>query len=118
MYTGNLDIIGDRESREALVELHAHYSNYAESFEVNGDWVLGVEDTVYLNFDALRFDSRTAELFPEQSIAVTAQHVRENLDLLTRHAALHFWLKDRAVEILADALAKSQSVLDRIDGTQ
>ena len=113
--TGNLDIIQDKEIREAIVELHVFYASSIGSFETNRDWVLQTEGTVVLTFDALRFDSRTSALFSEQSAAETARYIRDNSDLLTRHAALHYWLKDRAIEVLNDATDFSASVLDRIE---
>jgi hypothetical protein len=113
--TGNLDIIQNEETREALVELHTQYADAIGTFEWNSNWVLRMEDAVYLGFDALRFDSRTSTLFSEQSTAATAQHIRENRDLLTRHAALHYWVKDRALEIFNEAIDLSTSVLERIE---
>lgn len=116
--TGNLGIIKDDEMRAALIELHANYADGIYTFDKNEDWVLQTEDEVYLAFDALRFDSRTSVLFSEQSVAETARHIRENTDLLTRHAAMHYWLKDRAVELLDDAAVLTESVLHRIESAQ
>jgi len=116
--TGNLDIIKDRSLREALIALHAYYDEGVDTVESNIDWVLQTEPAVYLGFDALRFDSRTSALFAEQSSAETAQHIRDNKDLLMRHAALHYWIKDRTLEILETAAQRSASVLERIENTR
>jgi len=77
-----------------------------------------MDDEVYLRVDVLRFDSRTSTLFPEQSSAVTAQHIRDNANLLTRHAAMHYWLTDRAMEVRDDSVARSVSVLNRIENAK
>ena len=116
--TGNLDIILNREIRETLVELHTYYESGSDSIESNIDWILQTEDTVYLGFDALRFDARTSALFSQRSTAEAAQQIRDNKDLLMRHAALHYWLKDRALEILEGASDRSDSVLRRIESAQ
>ncbi|MEM9400848.1 MAG: hypothetical protein AAGA44_00030 [Pseudomonadota bacterium] len=113
--TGNLDIIEDKELREQLVVLHLYFDDGVDIFDTNNSWVLQSEDVVYLSFDALRYDSRTTDLFSEQTAAESAKQVRANRELLTRHAALHFWLKDRAVEVLTEASKKTESVLRRIN---
>ncbi|HNP64387.1 MAG TPA: hypothetical protein PKH39_10680 [Woeseiaceae bacterium] len=113
--TGNLDIIKDKAIREALVELHVYYESGTDVVESNTDWVLQSEDTVYLSFDALRFDERTSALFSQRSTAEMALQIRENKDLLIRHAALHYWIKDRALEILEGATELSDSVLRQIE---
>lgn len=114
--TGNLDIIKDRPLREALIALHSYYDDGVDTIDANIAWVLQAEPAVYLEFDALRFDARTAGLFAEQSTAEAAQHIREHKDLLIRHAALHYWIKDRTLEILETATDRSASVLQQIDG--
>ena len=114
--TGNLDIIKDRPLREALIALHSYYDAGIDTIDANIAWVLQAEPAVYLEFDALRFDARTAGLFAEQSTAEAAQHIREHKDLLIRHAALHYWIKDRTLEILETATDRSASVLQQIDG--
>lgn len=113
--TGNLDIIRNQELRNSLVQLHAHYADSIETFSVNLDWVLPTDGQVYMSFDALRFDSRTARLFPQQEADATAQYILENRDLLARHAALHFWLKVRAIEILNESILRSKAVLHQIN---
>ena len=35
--------------------------------------------------------------------------------LLRRHAAMHFWLKDRAIEVLRDSVERSVSARNRIE---
>ena len=113
--TGNLDIIRDQELREALVKLHALYGTSRESFDVNLSWLLPVDSDVYSSFDALRFDARTAPHFPQQTTEATAQYIREHKEMLTRHAALHLWLKVRAVELLNDSRDRSGTVLSQIE---
>lgn len=114
--TGNLDIIKDRPLREALMALHSFYDEGIDTFSSNIDWVLQAEPAVYLDFDALRFDSRTAGLFAEQSSAEAANHIRDHRNLLMRHAALHYWIKDRTLEMLETAAVRSESVLRQIEG--
>jgi hypothetical protein len=116
--TGNLEILRNRELREALVKLHSTYDADAQTFGVNLDWVLPTDGQVYMSFDALRFDARTAQYFAPQATDDTAQYIRENKDLLARHAALHLWLKDRAIEVLSDAAEQTRSVLGKIEELQ
>ena len=114
--TGNLDILRDENLREALVELHASYARGASTFQVNLDWVLSADAEVYMQVDAFRFDQRTAAYFPEKNIEDTAEYIRTHRDILTRHAALHFWLKDRAVDVLQETANDSRAVLNQIEG--
>ena len=116
--TGNLDILRDRELREALVELYASYARGAEVFKGNRDWVLLADSQIYMEVDAFRFDQRTAPFFPENNIADSAQYIRTHQDMLRRHAAMHFWLKDRAVEILQDMTEQTKTVLSQLEGAQ
>ncbi|MGS2719412.1 hypothetical protein [Paraglaciecola aestuariivivens] len=116
--TGNLDIIQNKKLREALVELHAYYEHGTQVITSNIEWILQAEDVLYMNFDALRFDSRTSELFSQRSTAELAQQVRDNKDLLIRHAALHYWIKDRGLEILEGAIERSEAVLNLIEHPQ
>lgn len=113
--TGNLEIIRDLQLREALIALHYWYDDSVDKFRINNDWILQSEDDVYMGSDALRYDARTSALFPEQSVMDSARYLRDNRDLFIRHAALHFWLKDRAVEILDDAIDRSERVLQQIE---
>ena len=112
--TGNLDIIKDSELREALIELHTYYEDGKEVVNNNVNWLSRMEGTIYLDFDALRFDSRTSALFSEQSAAEAAKLIRDNQDLLIRHAALSYWVKDRSIEILDGAKDRSVAVLQDI----
>ena len=112
--TGNLDIIQDSGIREALIELHTFYQDGRDVVATNSNWATQMEGAVYLGFDAFRFDSRTAALFSEQPAAVAARQIRDNRDLLIRHAALSYWVKDRSIEILDGATDRSMSVLQKI----
>lgn len=114
--TGNLDIIKDRALRESLIALHAEYESGTATVASNVSWILQAEGSVYLSFDAFRYDSRTAALFSERSIAEQAQQIRDNKDLLIRHAALHYWVKDRTIELIEQANEGSGVVLGRIGG--
>lgn len=115
--TGNLDIVRDVALREALVKLHAGYARGKVSFQINLDWVLQADSNVYIHVDAFRFDQRTAAYFPEKNTMDSAQYVRMHQDILRRHASLHFWLKDRAVDVLQEATEHTKAVLSQIEGT-
>jgi hypothetical protein len=81
----------------------------------NEGWVEHGEAQVYMGFNALRYDARTSSLFPQESLAVSAQHIRDNVDLLIRHAALHYWIKDRTLEIIEEAVRRSHATLARLE---
>jgi hypothetical protein len=113
--TGNLDIIGNQFLRNDLVELNQLYEDGRETFAINMNWALITEGPVYLSFDALRFDARTSTLFPEQSDAESARQIRDQAGVLTRHAAMHYWLKASALGVLDDAARHSKSVLEQLE---
>ena len=113
--TGNLRVLRNAELRDALVELHAEFDNVEDSFRNNLEWVTPFDSRAASEFDWLRFDSRTSQLFPEQAVEQTAIQIRAYSDQLTRHAAFHYWLKDRAIELIRNAIDISQDTLNRIE---
>ncbi|MEL6951560.1 MAG: hypothetical protein AAGC70_18940 [Pseudomonadota bacterium] len=116
--TGNLDIIQDSVLRLALIDLHAFYDNGASTVASNNDWISQLEGNIYLGFDAARYDSRTSTLFEPRTLAESAAYIRENKDVLIRHAALSYWVKDRTLGLLESAIAQSNAVLDEVSRVQ
>ena len=89
--TGNLGLIRNEELVKSLGQLHTNFTEYNLSALVNTDWILPFESKITWEMDFFRFDTNTQHLFPEKSAAEIAQHIRDNTDLLTRHASLHYW---------------------------
>ena len=109
--TGNVDIITDEAIRVGLVRLHANYKEAQEVIESNISWIQQGEDAIYYHFDAFRYDRRTKILFDEASAETLANDVRERRDLLRRHAAFHYWLKARSIEIYDEIEPEADAVL-------
>ena len=97
------------------MELHAEFDNVKSSFRENIEWVNPFDSRIAFEFDWLRFDRRTSQLFPEQTVEETANQIRAYSDQLTRHAAFHYWLKHRAIELFRNAINISQDVLNKIE---
>lgn len=112
--TGNFDIIADEAIRAGLISLHARYDSARYTVESNISWVQQGEDRIYYGFDAFRYDVRTQRLFKDETQASLAEDIRENRELLRRHAAFHYWLKDRSIELYDQVEPQAQAVLDLI----
>lgn len=112
--TGNFDIISNEAIRTALTKLHATYDTAEQTIESNIEWIQQGEDRVYYEFDAFRFDARTRPLFDEASQDELAEDVRNNRELLRRHAAFHYWLKVRSIELYVELEPEAQAALDLI----
>jgi hypothetical protein len=59
------------------------------------DWMMPIDSRITYEFDALRWDKRTAGLFRSQWTADAARDVRSHAEILNRVAAVHFWLQNR-----------------------
>lgn len=116
--TGNLDTIRDRQLREALIDLDTFYDGSNDSFSVNLAFVSPADADYIMSVDAFLFDARLADLIAERSLEAQARYIRANRALMTRHAAMHYWLKDRAIEILNGAIDETQAVLNLIEASE
>lgn len=116
--TGNLGIIEDEAIRASLMRLYAGYDDAQSTIDSNINWIQQGEERIYYNFDAFRFDKRTQILFEDLSTENLAEEMRENREVLRRHAAFHYWLKVRSVELYEDIEPKAQAVLDLIKADQ
>lgn len=112
--TGNFDIIKDETIRSGLIKLHARYDDAESTIQSNIEWIQQGEDRVYYEFDAFRFDARTAVLFDSAATAQLAEDVRTNRALLRRHAAFHYWLKARSIQLYDEVEPEAQAMLDLI----
>lgn len=89
--TGNLSLIKNEDLVTSLGKLHTNFAEYNLSALVNTDWVLPFDSKMTWEMDFMRFDSNTEHLFPKNSPTDVAQHIRDNAELLRRHASLHYW---------------------------
>ncbi|WP_425411066.1 hypothetical protein [Hyphococcus sp.] len=113
--TGNFDIIADEAIRTGLIKLHARYDSALYIIESNISWVQQGEDRIYYGFDAFRYDVRTQKLFEDRTQESLAEDIRDNRELLRRHASFHYWLKDRSIELYDEVEPQAQDVLDLIN---
>lgn len=109
--TGNFEIIKNGAIRTDLIKLYAHYEDANSTIESNIDWIQQGEDRIYYDFDAFRFDTRTEHLFDNVPAPALANDVREQRDLLRRHAAFHYWLKVRSIELFDQIEPEAETVL-------
>ena len=112
--TGNLQLISDKDLREDIVSLYAKFDQYQEVLSGNMDWLIPIDARITFEFDALRWDNRTAHLFPDKTRAQAAGEIRSNLDALRRVAATHYWMQDRMIGQYEEAIAISNAVAEQI----
>ena len=96
---------------EALVDLHTAIDRYGDDLEVNTNWVQPQESGLAKDFDWLRYDPKTSQLFPEKPEAQLAAEAREAEDMLRRHAALHYWFLTSVSEDYESAIDRTEGVL-------
>lgn len=116
--TGNLDIIRDRQLREALIDLDTFYDGGNDSSSVNLAFVAPADVDFIMRVDTFLFDARLADLIAERSLKAQARYIRANRALMIRHAAMHYWLKDRLIEVLNGAIDETRAVLNLIEASQ
>ena len=110
--------LSDEAIRAGLTQLHARYGQAQNTIDSNIELIQQGEARVYYEFDAFRFDARTGVLFDDVTSQALADDKRENRELLRRHAAFHYWLKVRSIELYDDVEPKAQAVLDLIKSEQ
>ena len=88
------------------------------SFSVNLAFVSPADADYIMRVDAFLFDARLADLIAERSLETQARHIRANRALMTRHAAMQYWLKDRAIEVLNGAIDETRAVMNVIEASQ
>jgi len=113
--TGNFDIIREEGIRTSLIKLHALYTDAKDTLEGNIDWAQQGEAHVYYTFDAFRFDRRTQKLFGGGSADNFADEIRQNRDLLRRHAGFHYWIKVRSIELYDQVEPQARAALELIN---
>lgn len=116
--TGNFDIIDDETIKTGLIRLHARYDDTQSTIESNIVWIQQGEDRIYYAFDAFRYDARTQTLFDSVPYETLAEDVRNNRDVLRRHAAFHYWLKARSLQLYDEVEPEAQAILDLIKAKQ
>jgi hypothetical protein len=104
--------------REGLIDLDTLYDSNNDSFTVNLAFGSPADADFIMRVDAFLFDARLTDLIAERSPEAQARYIRANRALMTRHAAMHYWLKDRAIEILNGAIDETQAVLNLIEADQ
>lgn len=113
--TGNVGVIKDRDIRTGLVRLHVSYDEAQDVIDSNIVWIQQGEDRIYYEFDAFRYDARTELLFDNATPEMLASEIRDNRDLLRRHAAFHYWLKTRSLELYNEVEPQARAMLDLIN---
>ncbi|MCW8870648.1 MAG: DUF6090 family protein [Proteobacteria bacterium] len=112
--TGNLSVLKNKELIASLGQLHRDFSYHDIDSLVNTDWVLPLESEIVSVFDYMRFDVRTEHLFPNKTDSEIVGHIRDNYDLIQRHAAMHYWYLDAISEDYKSASSETRKVLNQI----
>ena len=113
--TGNLQVIRNNQVRQAMIELYANYEAYWRDLDSNVSWGLPVDARLTYEYDALRWDPRTAVLFQELTPGEAASDIRSHADILNRSAAIHFWVMGYTLRDYEEAIAHSESVLEKVE---
>ncbi len=113
--SGNLQIIHDEALREEITRLYKYYERTKEGFDVNVEWLLPNDSRIIYEYDALRWDPRTAALYGGGASAEEAKDIREHAAKLKRLAVSAYWFKDRALGYYDEAALKSTAIKERID---
>ena len=112
--SGNLETLKNKDLVQCLGQLHTSFADHNLDALVNTDWIVPFESKITYDFDFMRFDRRTQKLFPEKTDAEIVVHIRDNYDLIQRHAALHYWYVEEISNDYKSAATEARSVLDMI----
>jgi hypothetical protein len=114
--TGNLGIIKDTGLRDQIV---AHYKKYQAvelDFKVNTDWAIPIDAPLFIQTDALRFDTGlTSFLFSEISVGTMADGIKANQELYLRNAALHYWINKDCIRLLNEIKAETLIFINHLE---
>ncbi|BFM09658.1 hypothetical protein [Halioxenophilus aromaticivorans] len=114
--TGNFSVLQNQKLVERLINLSTFFDYMADSYRVNSDWILPFDTSLASEFDWMRYEDKTAQLFPVLTLEEQSAEIRVNATLLRRHAALHHWFLDYSVRANQDSIAKSRQVLGMVQG--
>ncbi len=112
--TGNFSVLESPELVASLIQLNTYFESLSEGALVNTDWVMPFETSLATEFDWMRYDDKTAHLFPDLTLEEQEVMIRAQADLLRRHAALHHWVSQYTVRSNQTAQAGAQDVLDMV----
>ena len=116
--TGNFSVLESPELVASLMQLDGYFGYQADSAEVNTNWVMPFETSLARDFDWMRYDAKTANLFPALTLEEQAAEIRSHADLLRRHAALHYWVSESSARANQSMQAQAQTVLDMVQETR
>jgi len=85
-------------------------------FQININWAVPIDAPLFIETDALKFETNnTAFLFPDESITEKAKSLRNNQDLYTRNAALHYWINRDCIAILKEMRDKTGAFINLLE---
>ncbi|MGB3608100.1 MAG: DUF6090 family protein [Psychroserpens sp.] len=112
--TGNLSLIEDTQLRDRIVRHYEAYETVQSNFKINIDWAIPIDAPLFINTNALQFDSKfTKFLFREQTAENLARELRKNEAIFLRNAALHYWINEDSIAYLEN-MKRETSMLTSI----
>ncbi|PJB18814.1 MAG: hypothetical protein CO117_06960 [Flavobacteriaceae bacterium CG_4_9_14_3_um_filter_33_16] len=114
--TGNLSLIKDTGLRDSITSHYQKYELIKLEFQININWAVPIDAPLFIETDALKFETNnTAFLFPDESITEKAKSLRNNQDLYTRYAALHYWINRDCIAILKEMRDKTGAFINLLE---
>lgn len=112
--TGSFAVLENPGLVDRLMRLNTFFHYQSESGQVNNDWVMPFETRLASEFDWMRYDAITEQLFPVLTLQEQADEIRADADLIRRHAALHHWVSSYSVSSNQARQVQAQEVLDMV----
>ncbi|MBK8503735.1 MAG: hypothetical protein IPL46_16895 [Saprospiraceae bacterium] len=116
--TGNLSVIKNTQLRDQIVGHYEDYELVESNFKINNDWATPIDAPLWINTDALKFDTNfTSLLFPNASIENLARELRKEQAIYLRNAALHYWINEDCLVYLKQIKEDTSIFIDLLGNT-
>jgi len=112
--TGNMSLIRDTHLRDEIIGLYGKFSQTRSMHGINREWTLDADARLETVYGSLKWDERTKHLYPREANDVEARRLRDHIDVILDHAAVHFWTVDRVSEFNSESAELCRALLASI----
>ena len=113
--TGNLRVITNTSLRGDIVNLYHHYRDVRDGFRVNHDWLTPIDALLTSQFSGLKYDNRTAFLYPSQSFSERMNELRKDREIYIRNASNHYWTNQSSSGKLTRLKGRSTELIHKLE---
>ena len=113
--TGNLRVIRNSFLRGDIVKLYHQYRDVQDRFKVNHDWLTPIDAFITSQFSGLKYDSKTAFLYPSQSVTERMNELRKDREIYIRNASTHYWANQSSIGMFTNLKSLSIELMLKLE---